>query len=165
MIGEKEDEENIARFILDQNLIGRLGARARRLVLGNPDFKRDDRIERSIGDLGPVAAVDRGSGQVEQEIRHACGVRAIGQQPVEELCCFGPDARQVCGVCEEWVEDGRTHRALLVLFRRQAGALAMAGACYNVPPQAAFPGRPAGAESSRAQSLNHVWRASENFGA
>jgi len=59
MIGEKEDEEDVAGLILDQDLVGRLGAGARRPVLDGLDFERDDCIERRIGDFGPVAAVDR----------------------------------------------------------------------------------------------------------
>ncbi len=58
MIGEKENEEDVAGVVLDQDLVGRLGAATRRPVLDGLDFEGDDCIERRIGDLWPVAAVD-----------------------------------------------------------------------------------------------------------
>jgi len=83
-------------------------------VLDDTNFERDDRIERRIGDLGPVAAVDRGIGKMEQKIEHTGRPRAVRQQPFEEFGGFRPDAGQVCGSTEEGIEDGRAHRKLLV---------------------------------------------------
>src|SRR6202045_3002319 len=70
MIGEKEDEEDVAGLALDQDLVGRLGAGARRRVLDDLDFERYDGVERPVGDFWPVAAVDRGIGEMEKKIEH-----------------------------------------------------------------------------------------------
>ena len=75
-VGKKEDEEDIAGLVLDQDLVGRLGAGARQHVLDDLDFERNDRIERRIGDFWPVAAIDCGVGEMEKKVEHA-GVFAV----------------------------------------------------------------------------------------
>ena len=114
MIGEKEYEEDVAGLVLDQDLVGRLGAGTRRPVLDGLDFERDDCIERRIDDLWPVATVDRGVRQMEQKIDHAGRPCAIRQKPVKEFCCFWADAGQVRGVGEDRVEEKGAHRKQLV---------------------------------------------------
>src|SRR5262245_61591629 len=84
MIGEKKDEEDITGLVLDQDLVGRLGARTRWPVLDGLDFERDDCVERRIDDLWPVAAVDRGIGKMEKKVQHAGVFAAVGQEPVEQ---------------------------------------------------------------------------------
>jgi hypothetical protein len=66
MIGEKEDDEDVAGVVLDQDLVRRLGASTRRPVLDGLDFERDDCIERRIDDFWPVATVDRGIRKMEK---------------------------------------------------------------------------------------------------
>ena len=111
VIGEKEDEENIACFILDQHFVGRLGARPRRPVFDNLDFERDDRNERRSGDLWPIAPVDRGIGEMEKKVDRAGLFAAFGQESIKELGRFRPDAGQARGRREERVEDGWAHRS------------------------------------------------------
>ena len=111
MIGEKEDEEDVAGLVFDQDLVGRLGAGARRHVLDDLDFERDDRIERRIGDFWPVAAVDGGIGEMEKKVEHAGVFAAFGQESIKELGRFRPDAGQACGCREERIEERGTHGA------------------------------------------------------
>src|SRR5205807_6865632 len=80
MIGKNEDEEDVAGLVLDQDLVGRLGAGARRQVPDDLDFERDDRIERRIGDFWPVAAIDCGVGEMEKKIEDAGVFAVFGQE-------------------------------------------------------------------------------------
>ena len=108
VIGEKEDEEDVAGLVLDQDLVGRLGAGARRPVLDDLDFERDDCIERRVDDFWPVAAVDRGKGEMEQQVEHARVPTVLRQEPVEKLGCFRPDAGQARGGAKRGLRiDGR----------------------------------------------------------
>ena len=111
VIGEKEDEENIACFILDQHFVGRLGARPRRPVFDNLDFERDDRIERRSGDLWPITPVDRGIGEMEKKVERAGFHGVACQELVKQLGVFRPDAGQAQSCREERVEDGWAHRS------------------------------------------------------
>jgi len=63
-------------------------------VGGDFDFKRDDRIERRLGDLWPVAPVDGAKGKMENQIERARLMGAVRQQAVQEFCGFRPDAGQ-----------------------------------------------------------------------
>ena len=87
VIGQKEDEEDVAGLILDQDLVGRPGAGTRRPVLDGLNFERDDCIERCIGDFWPVAAVDRGIGEMEKKVDRAGLPGVLHQEPVEKLGC------------------------------------------------------------------------------
>ena len=109
MIGEKEDEEDIACFVLDQDLIGRLGARPRRPVLDDPRFERDDRIERRVGDFWPVAAVDGGMREMEKKVERAGFPGVTGEQPVKEFGRFRPDTGQAGRRSEEGIQERWTH--------------------------------------------------------
>ena len=111
VIGEEEDEFDIAGLVLDQHLERRFRARVGgRAMLGDAHFQRDDGADLGLPNPGPRAAVERGVGQVEQDIDNARAVRAI-EQPVEQLGDLWPDPGEAGGGSEKRIEQGGAHGA------------------------------------------------------
>ena len=103
-VGEEEDELHVARLVLDEDPRRGAGAGRRHAVLGDAHFERDDGVEGRLGDLRPVAPIDRAGRHVEQQVEHARAVGRPVEQPVEHLEGLRSDARQVGGGREERVE-------------------------------------------------------------
>jgi len=70
-VGEKEDEEDVAGVVSTKTLWGALERAAGSRCLHDLDFERDDCIERRVGNLWPVAAVDRGIGEMDKKVERA----------------------------------------------------------------------------------------------
>ena len=119
VVGEEEDEFDVAGVVLDQHLERRARARVRRLaMLGHGRLDGHDRVGNRVADFRPRAPVDGRLRQVEEDVDHP---RALGlvEQAVEEFRVLRPDSRQ--GDCrgEERIEERRTHdRPLAPPFRR-----------------------------------------------
>ena len=108
VIGEEEDELDVAGVVLDQHLERRPRARVRRLaMLGHPGLDGDDRVGNRVADLGPRAPVDGRLRQVEQDVDHP---RALGlvEQAVEQFRVLRPDPRQRAGGREQRIEQRGT---------------------------------------------------------
>ena len=70
VVGEEEDQLDIAGLVLDQHFERRLGAGVRRrAMLGDAHFERGDRVSRRVADFRPRPPVERRIGQVEQDDR------------------------------------------------------------------------------------------------
>ena len=65
-----------------------------------------------VADFRPRAPVDRGVGQMEQDVDHARALRPV-EQLVEQLGVLRADARQRAGGGEQRIEQGGAHGAFI----------------------------------------------------
>ena len=118
MIGEEEDQFDVACIVLDQHLERRPGARVwRPMVFCHPGFDGDDRSRNRIANLGARTAVDDRLRQVEENVEDPRALR-LAEQPVEELRVFWPDPGQGVGRREQGIESRGTHHAPLAALDR-----------------------------------------------
>ena len=113
MIGEEEDQLDVAGVVLDQHLERRPRARVwRPVVLGHLGFDGDDRARNRVANLRARAPVDGRLRQVEKDIEdpralRAC--RAAGRRASRSLA----RCRQGVGRREQGIEGRGTHHAPL----------------------------------------------------
>ena len=123
VIGEEEDQLDVAGVVLDQHLERRPRARVRRLaMLGHLGLDGDDRVGNRVADLGPRAPVDGRLRQMEEDVDHPRALRLI-EQAIEQFRVLRPDPRQGAGGREQRIEsEGRITRPLAAPDRpRQDG--------------------------------------------
>ena len=118
----KEHQADLARLVMGEDPVGHVAAAARRrLVMVDPDLQRDDRAFRGAGNARPVAPVDDGMRQVEQQRQDARLVHGFRhlQQVAKVFCEARADAVQRAdwrkkGIEYRWPHshifyDGETH--------------------------------------------------------